>query len=71
MKDFKETFDLIVARIHNLKGMLKTLDYCIKTGTNVEYFKDESERYKKELDALILQDSQLRDFIIKETYGTD
>ncbi len=66
MKEFKETFDLITLRIHNLKGILKTLGYCIKTGTNIEYYKDESERYKKELDALILQDSQLRDFIIKE-----
>lgn len=68
MKEFKETFDLLAMRIRNLKGMITTLNFCIKTDINLDYNKSELAKAEKELNALILQDSQLRDFIIKENY---
>ena len=69
MKSFKETFYLIETRIRNLKGIIQTSNYCINNPEFEQYKKyhqDNVIKNQKELDALILQDSQLRDFIIKD-----
>lgn len=66
MKSFKETFSLINSRIRNLNGMIKSVEYCIENNINVEYNRIEFQKYITELNALILQDSQLRNFIIKD-----
>jgi len=66
MKSFKETFNLINSRIRNLDGMIKGVEYCIENNINVEYNRIEFQKYTKELNALILQDAQLRNFIIKD-----
>jgi len=66
MKNFKETFNLIEHRIRNLKILITTSQYCVDNNINLDYNKNLIDIYTKELNNLILQDSQLRDFIIKE-----
>jgi len=66
MKNFKETFNLIEHRIRNLKILITTSQYCVDNNINLDHNKNLIDIYTKELNNLILQDSQLRDFIIKE-----
>jgi hypothetical protein len=66
MKNFKETFDLISGRLHNLKGMIKTTEYCILQGQSVDYHTKNLVQYKKEQSSLIEQDNDIRNFIINE-----
>jgi hypothetical protein len=66
MKNFKETFKLIDNRIRNLKGMILSVQNAKDEGIAIYQNEEMLKNMQEELDALILQDSQLRDFIINE-----
>jgi len=67
MKSFKETFDLINHRLKNLEGLIKLQEINIKENNYPEHFnQSELDRLILEKDTLLLQDSQLRDFIIND-----
>lgn len=66
MKSFKETFELIALTIHNLEGSIKTYQYCIDNNMNIELHKNNLKAAQKRLEALKLQDYQLRDLIIND-----
>jgi len=66
MKNFKETFKLIDNRIRNLKGMILSVQNAKDEGIAIYQNEKMLKNMQEELDALILQDSQLRDFIINE-----
>jgi hypothetical protein len=69
MKNFNETFRLIDNRIRNLKGLIKTLQYCIENSIgNVNQQKTEMENFKLEITNLEKQDKQLRNYIVNEKY---